>query len=400
MKQRVLIVTKFYYRRGGDCIYALNLENLLSEQGHPTAVFAMDFTDNDSSPWQAFWPSQVDFGGGIGAKVAAAKRIFGWGDVAGAFKRLLDDFKPDVVHLNNIHSYLSPVVAQIAHRRGIKVVWTLHDYKLLCPAYACLNNGQGCEKCFTGKLPVLKNRCMKGSLAASALAWLEALKWNRRKLQKNTDVFICPSSFMASKMQQGGFDTDKLVVLPNFLAPNMIDSYSKTTAEASADEEYYCYIGRLSAEKGVATLLEAAAKLPHRHLYVTGDGPLAQELMEKYGQMENITFTGRIDAQAVRKLLCGARLSVMPSECYENNPLGAIESLCCGTPVVGAAIGGIPELTTNGCGLTFESRSASDLARAIEQAWATDFNRKEIQAYALEKFAPLNYYNQLIKLYS
>lgn len=397
MKKRVIIVTKFYYRRGGDCIYALNLERMLREHGHETAIFAMDYGENGTSEWSGYWPEEVSFGGGIGAKLKAVKRTLGMGDVKARFARLLDEFRPDVVHLNNIHSYLSPVVGAMAHRRGIRVVWTLHDYKLLCPAYSCLRDGKPCELCFHGKLPVLKTRCMKGSAAASAIALMEAWRWNRKRLQHDTDLFICPSAFMAGKMRQGHFDGDKLTTLSNFIAPEMIESYRRVDPSAAA-RDYYCYIGRLSAEKGVATLLKAAADLPYK-LIVTGDGPLAETLRKEYGHCDNIEFTGRVDADRVRDIASGARMSVMPSECYENNPLGVIESFCAGTPVVGAAIGGIPELATDGRGVTFESGNAESLKAAVAAAWDKPWDNAAIQRRALDEFSPERYYKRLSEIY-
>ena len=104
MKKRILIVTKFYYRRGGDCIYAMNLERLLLQQGHDVAVFAMQYPENEDSRWAEYWPSQVDFSGGVRGKIDAVRRTLGMGDVRSAFARMLADFRPDVVHLNNIHS--------------------------------------------------------------------------------------------------------------------------------------------------------------------------------------------------------------------------------------------------------------------------------------------------------
>ena len=178
MAKRILIVNKFYYSRGGDCIYALNLERMLQQHGYEVAVFSMQYPENEDSRYGRYFAPQVDFAGGIGAKIAAVKRILGVGDVVARFKQLLSDFKPDVVHLNNIHSYLSPVVGEIAKKAGCRVVWTLHDYKLLCPSYACLRNGESCELCFTDKSSVLRTRCMKGSLAASAVAYVEAWYWN------------------------------------------------------------------------------------------------------------------------------------------------------------------------------------------------------------------------------
>ena len=397
MKKRILIVTKFYYRRGGDCIYAMNLERLLLQEGHDVAVFAMQYPENEDSRWAEYWPSQVDFSGGVRGKIDAVRRTLGMGDVRSAFARILADFRPDVVHLNNIHSYLSPVVASMARKAGARVVWTLHDYKLLCPAYSCLRNGKPCELCFDSKINVLKTRCMKGSIAASGVALLEAWRWNRGRLQRDTDAFICPSGFMASKMKQGGFDESRLHRLCNFVAPEMIDTYASTPA-ASAPGDYYCYIGRLSAEKGVATLIEAASRLPYK-LKVTGDGPLADELRHRYADCKNIEFLGRVDATAVHDLLTSARFSVMPSECYENNPLGVIESFCAGTPVVGAEIGGIPELVTPDRGVTFTSGSVDSLMAAINEAWEKPFDRAAIQRKALEEFSPEAYYEALSKLY-
>ncbi len=397
MKKRVIIVTKFYYRRGGDCIYAFNLEHMLRDHGHETAIFAMNYGENEESAWSGYWPEEVSFGGGIGAKLKAVRRTLGTGDVKERFARLLDDFRPDVVHLNNIHSYLSPVVAGMAHRRGIRVVWTLHDYKLLCPSYACLRDGHPCELCFESKMPVLRTRCMKGSAAASAIALMEAWRWNRKRLQRDTDLFICPSRFMAEKMRQGHFDADKIDTLCNFIAPEMIDTY-RSADPTAASRDYYCYIGRLSKEKGVATLLKAASSLPYK-LIVTGDGPLSETLRNEYGNLDNITFTGKVDADRVRDILSGARMSVMPSECYENNPLGVIESFCTGTPVVGAAIGGVPELASADRGITFESGNAEALKEAITAAWEQPWDNSAIQSRALDEFSPERYYARLTEIY-
>lgn len=398
MKQRVLIVTKFYYRRGGDCIYAMNLEGLLRVHGHETAVFAMRYPDNVESRWSGFWPVEVAFGGGLTAKLKAVRRALGMDDVVRQFARILDEFRPDLVHLNNIHSYLSPVVAAMARQRGLRVVWTLHDYKLLCPAYSCLREGKPCELCFNSKLPVLRTRCMKGSMAASIIALFEAWRWNRRRLERYTDCFICPSAFMASKMEQGGFAAEKITTLCNFMAPEMIEAFHRIYSDENQPRDYYCYIGRLSEEKGVATLLKVASRLPYR-LVVTGDGPVAESLRREYSGCGNIEFTGHVNTDSIRALLAGARLSVMPSECYENNPLGVIESFCAGTPVVGAAIGGIPELVTPDRGLTFKSGSAEALGFAIAEAWQRPFDNAAIQRKALDEFSPDSYYERLTGIY-
>lgn len=401
-KPKVLIVSKFYYRRGGDCVYALNLEQLLRDSGHDVAVFAMRYPDNLPSEWDKYWPSQIDFSGSAADKLAAVGRTLGLGEVRKCFGRLLDDFRPDVVHLNNIHSYLSPVVAEMAHKRGIRVVWTLHDYKLICPAYSCLRRGQVCELCIGGsKLPVARTRCMKGSMAASAVAWLEALRWDRSRLAASTDTFICPSEFMAAKMKQDGFPATKLRVLNNFITAEMATAMSaqpdgENTKQAGP---YYCYVGRLSPEKGVDTLLKAASTLPYT-LKVAGGGPLADELRARYADNRNIIFLGAIASENVGTLLRGARFSVMPSECYENNPLAVIESLCAGTPVVGARAGGVPELIDHSCGTTFRSGDATDLCAAIRHTWDTAYDRSLISRTAIQHYSPQYYYRSLSDIYT
>lgn len=401
MKPRVLLVNKFYYRRGGDCVCVLNLEEMLRARGHEVAVFAMRHPENLPSPWESYWAPEVGFAGGAGAKLNAVSRTMGFGSIRRRFRRILRDFRPDVVHVHNIHSYLSPVVVRIAHDAGIKVVWTLHDYKLLCPSYACLRDGSPCELCFGRKGQVLATRCMKGSLAASAVAYAEALRWNRSVLSRMTSGFICPSRFMKEKMAQGGFPQEKLTVLCNFLAPEMASRMERNAVGGHTRERepYYCYVGRLSVEKGVGTLLQAAAGLPYE-LRVAGDGPLAEELRAKYAHCGNIRFLGRLDAEGVEKLLASARLSVLPSECYENNPLGVIESLCCGTPVVGARIGGIPELISEDTGVTYPSGDVEALRASIARAWTTDFDHGGIATRSLLRFSATAYYKALCTIYS
>ncbi len=401
MKQRVLIVNKFYYRRGGDCVCTINLDRLLTAEGHNVAVFAMNYPDNLPSAWSRYWPGEVDFSGGAGAKLKAVGRTLGLGDIRTRFAAILRDFRPDIVHLNNIHSYLSPVVASMAAARGIPVVWTLHDYKLLCPAYSCLRDGKVCELCFADKRQVLSTRCMKGSLAASAVAWLEALRWSRDRLSAATSRFICPSGFMMKKMEQGGFPAEKLTTLCNFIAPEMTAGMERRAASGHSDtrEPYMCYVGRLSQEKGVATLLAAAAELPYE-LRIAGDGPLADELKARYAHCPNIHFLGHLQPDAIEELLASARLSVMPSECYENNPLGVIESLCSGTPVVGAEIGGIPELISPSTGITFASGSKDALKEAIRQARTTGYDYNAIARESLKRFSAATHYSHLIDIYN
>lgn len=395
--KKVLIVNKFYYPRGGDCVCTINLERLLRERGHEVAIYAMDYPENINCVDSHYFASQIDFSGGIRNKIKAVQRTLGYGDVKSSFTRILKDFCPDVVHLQNIHSYLSPVIAEIAKEYGCRVVWTLHDYKLICPAYTCLRKENVCELCFEDKTSVLKNKCMKNSLAASAIGYLEAVKWNRKRLERATDKFICPSSFMKEKMLQGGFDEKKLSVLCNFVDPVKLEKFESAPLVARAD--YYCYVGRLSQEKGVATLLNAASQLPYK-LKIAGDGPIGSDLRNKYADCKSIEFLGHCNADEVSRLVSNARFSVIPSEWYENNPLSVIESLCGGTPVVGADMGGIPELITENSGIIFRSGDETLLQDAITKAWNTQWNNAAIKEDSLSRFSPQTHYEKLLQVYA
>ncbi|MEG1999208.1 MAG: glycosyltransferase, partial [Bacteroidales bacterium] len=153
-KYKILLVNKFYYQRGGDCIQMMSVERLLKKHGHQVAVFSMQYPQNIKSEYSRYFVSNVNFAGGLKHKTKAIGRILGLGDVRSAYLKILDDFKPDIVHLHNIHSYISPIVAKLAKERGCRVVWVLHDYKLVCPSYSCLSAGKPCEACFTDKMAI------------------------------------------------------------------------------------------------------------------------------------------------------------------------------------------------------------------------------------------------------
>ncbi len=368
----------------------LNLEQLLKAHGHEVAVFAMDYPENLDTPWKKYFPKNM-------SKLMAFARPFGSAEVKSKFKKFLDDFRPDVVHLNNVHTQLSPVMAELAHQRGIKVVWTLHDYKLLCPRYDCLKNGNTiCETCFKGdKKACLDNKCMKGSKLASFIGYKEAVVWNRERLEASTDVFICPSQFMADKMIQGGFSKARMQTLCNFIDVEKC-KYASTDGTGSITlpekDDYYCFVGRLSHEKGAKTLIEAAKQLPYK-LVVIGGGPLMDEL--KVVAKDNIEFVGFKQWDEIKQLVGKARFSVIPSEWYENNPLSVIEAQCLGTPVLGANIGGIPELTN----YTFSSGNTADLKEKIEKMWNTSFDYMKIASEARHRYDAGSYYRKIMEIY-
>lgn len=395
---KILIVSKFFYPRGGAEVVAIGTKRLLEKHGHKVRVFAMDYPDNLPLPDCAGYAPRVDFFGSLSQKIRGARRTLGRGDVVRAAERVLDDFRPDVVHLHNIHSYLSPVIGELAHKRGIRVVWTLHDYKLICPAYSFRRpDGTICQECLTDNGALLRHRCMKGSLVASIIARLESKVWDKHRLNAFTDIFITPSTFMGEKMKEGGFPQRKISTLCNFVDPPKLDVLSSLPVQDRGDG-YFCYIGRMSSEKGVPTLLEAADNAGVR-LKLAGDGPLLNDFVEQYAANENIEFLGKLDARGVAKLLAGADATIIPSEWYENNPLSVIESLCAGTPVIGARIGGIPELVVGGNGMLYDCGDVATLSDLLREFEPSAFDRRRIAAVARHDFCEDTHYAKLMNIY-
>lgn len=394
---RILLANKFYYRRGGDCIYTINLEQMLKSHGHEVAVFAMQYPENEKSEWSKYWPKNM-------SKVDVFTRPFGDKEVRREFGRLLEDFKPDVVHLNNIHTQLSPVISKMAHEKCVKVVWTLHDTKLVCPCYTCTRDGKWCTECFTDKRAVIRHRCMPGGLPGAIIGYREIKKWNKNVLQEYVDLFLPPSQFMMDTCVAGGYSPEKFRVLCNFI------DVSKVQNPSFKKGDYYVFLGRLTSVKGVETLCKAAALLDKK-LIIIGGGELEEILRKEYALCRNIEFKGQMQWDEFRPILEGARFMVLPAEWSENNPLTVIESQSLGTPVLGARIGGIPELIESHSpalpkrecvvsnGMTFTSGDVEDLRDKIQRMFDYKFDYERIAQNAVERFSSEAYYEKLIEYY-
>ena len=388
---KILLANKFYYRRGGDCIYTMNLEKMLKENGHEVAVYAMKYPENDESEWSRYWPTNM-------TKLDAFTRPFGARQVVKGFTRLMDDFKPDVVHLNNIHTQLSPVIAKIAHEKGARVVWTLHDTKLVCPCYTCTRDGKWCTECFTDKKAVIRHRCMPGGLPGAVIGYLEAQKWNKEVLQEYVNLFLPPSKFMMDTCVEGGYKPEKFRVLCNFIDVTKVKGL-KSEEVKGLKGDYYVYLGRVNEVKGVRTLCQAAAQLDKR-LIVIGGGELLPELQKTYVDCKQIEFKGQMQWEEFMPILRGARFMVLPAEWSENNPLTVIESQSLGTPVLGARIGGIPELIEEGVsGMTFTSGDVEDLKDKIKKMFNHEFDYDAIAKNAIERYSSEAYYEKLMAFY-
>lgn len=382
---RVLIVNKFFYPRGGDCIVAMQTEELLRHHGHTTGILTSEHPLNGSLPNMSATLSLITF-----AKnpFGAAARIAGIGRARSVAARMIEEFRPDVVHLHNVHSYLSPIIGEIASRRGIRVVWTLHDYKLICPNYTLLHpDGSLCDRC---RARGISRRCLHGSLVQSMAGAAESIIWSRRRLIRMTDAFIAPSQFMAERMAAAGFPQEKLHVVANFV--------DNLPTLHTGSREGFLYAGRLSREKGVGTLIDAVRKA-QAVLTIVGDGPMEEELRKRAGDYAGITFLGRRPHSEVLQLMAASEGVVIPSEWYENNPLSALEALCCGTPVIASDIGGLPELITPGNGTTFCAGNAASLTEVLTASRGRIYDYQSIATASREKYNAARHYDKLLAIY-
>ena len=365
---KVLMVNKFLYPKGGAETYIFKLGAYLQSQGHEVQYFGMEHEDRIVGNRVNAYTSNMDFRGGskLSKLLYPIKTIYS-AEARKKIRLVLDDFQPDVCHLNNFNYQLTPSIIleirkwekQSGHR--CRIIYTAHDYQLVCPNHMCNNPNtrENCEKCLGGDfLNCTKCRCIHGSLLKSAVGTAEATFWKWMGVYKQIDTVICCSRFMKTKLDTNPVLAKKTVVLHNFVDPVEHKEVQK--------KDYVLYFGRYSQEKGIATLIQAAKELPEIPFVFAGSGPLEQ-LIEDLPNIKNVGFqTG----EALEKLIREARFSVYPSEWYENCPFSVMESQMYGTPVLGANIGGIPELIRVGeTGELFDNGNADDLREKLKSFW-------------------------------
>lgn len=399
---KVLLVNKFLYPKGGDAISTKTTGRLLEERGHQVAYWGMDHPDNPNYPNKEDFVPFVDYhaSGGMIRQIRQACNILYSVEAKRRIASCLNTFKPDIVHLNNFAHQLSPSILSPIAKRGIPVVMTMRDYKLVCPAYSMLVNGQPCERC-TGRryYHCLLNKCTKGSYAKSLINCIEMYLHHRLlRIYDLIDSFISPSQFLKDKCREMGFRRE-IVHLPNCVN---LDDY---TPCYTADDDTIVYVGRVSHEKGIDTLVTAARELPLQ-LKIIGDGPLREPLQARVDRegTRNVSFLGHMSPVEVKSHVQRAMAVVVPSECYENNPRTVIESFALGKPVVGARIGGIPELVTDDeTGYTFTPGDVDDLRHKI-QSLSKDADTvirlgRRARQHAEANFGSETHYQKLMTIY-
>lgn len=363
---RIILINKFLYPKGGDAIVTLATGELLRAHGNEIIFWGMRSEEDPSYPHQDIFVDEVDlnFSDDIKQQIKIAGNMLYSLEAKSKAEKLIQRIgKPDIVHLHNFAHQISSSILHVFKKNKIPCVMTMHDYKLVCASYSMLAHGKICEKCADGAyINCFREGCVKNSKAKSLLNTLEMYLHHKiLHIYDLIDVFVSPSQFLKDKLLEMGFKR-QIEVLPNFVNPDdFIPQYQAT-------EQSICYVGRLSKEKGVATLINAMKILPDIQLKIIGDGPIRLELKNKCRNenVSNVIFHGYKTGKNLKKEIRDSLFLVIPSECYENNPRSVIEAFALGKPVVGARIGGIPELVRDHeTGLTFDPGNAHDLADKI-----------------------------------
>lgn len=403
---KIMQVNKFWRVRGGSERYVFELSRMLADRGHEIIPFAMEDPANEPSRYSTLFVSPVELSDPyrmpLWKRIGTAKRILHSRESASRIAILSDLSEPDVAHLHNIYHHLSPSILKPLVERGIGVVMTIHDYKLLCPALRYYNDGQVCEKCHPlHYASCISGRCVHGSRAASALCALEMFVHDATKAYTGRiDRFIAPSRFVAGKLLERGLPSEQVAVIPNFVDPE------RWTPGKDGDGDYVLFSGRLSHEKGVETLVRAMAGLPKIPLKIVGSGMLetsARELARELGAT-NIEFTGFKSEKEVRRLVRESRFICTPSEWYENAPMSVLEAFACGKPAVASRIGGIPEMVREGeTGLLAKAGDVTDLRDVISRFWEQPELVREMggnaRTLAETDYSPATHYDKIISTY-
>jgi glycosyltransferase involved in cell wall biosynthesis len=400
---RVLAANKYYFVKGGAERYYFELADILRSRGHEVVPFAMQHERNDPSEHADLFVSHEAFDGGAGplTQLRAAARVVYSVEARRKIETLVERVRPDVAHLHNIAHQLSPSILWGLRARGVPVVQTLHDYKLVCPNYQMFVHGETCERCRSWRYwNAVVHRCMRDSLARSATVCVEAYAHRiLRTYEQGVSLFIAPSRSLRDRMIAHGVAAEKIVHLPYAIG---LSAYQPAYAPGG----YVMFVGRLAAGKGVETLLRAAARARSVRFRIVGSGPLGPALQTTAAneRLDNVEFLGHLSGRDLARAFQGALSVVVPSECYENSPLAIYETFAYGKPVVGSSIGGIPELVVEGeTGRLFEPGDAAGLAEALVRLWddpakAADMGRAA-RLRVEREFGPERHYEEIVRIY-
>ncbi len=358
---KVLLVHNGYQQPGGEDVVFDQEHQMLKNAGHDTVLYRR-------SNWD------VNEYRGL-RKIVLAKRTVWASDTKREFLQLLQSEKPEVVHVHNTFVMISPSIYSACREAGVPVVQTLHNYRLLCPSATLFRDGKICEDCVTGSLlRGVQHACYHDSRSATAVvALMLATHRLRGTWQNEIACFVALTEFSRQKLIEGGLPAEKIMVKPNFVHPD--------PAARTGDGDYALFVGRLSPEKRVSTVLAAWKQLQFPvPLLVLGGGPEQTQLQAQavHDGLTHIRFLGQVPREQTIAAINNARFLVFSSEWYENFPVTIAEAFACATPVLASRMGAMQEIVSDGrTGLHFSAGDSEDLARKVEWAWT---HRDEMRA--------------------
>jgi glycosyltransferase involved in cell wall biosynthesis len=401
---RILHVNKFLYRRGGAEAYMEDLADLQVAAGHTVAFFGMAHPLNTHLEYASHFPDHIELEPPpptLSGRVRGVARMLYSSSAKRGMDAVLADFRPDVVHMHNIYHQLSPSVLRPVARRRIPAVMTLHDYKLACPTYQFLDHGNLCQACLGGHFQhAILRRCKDGSLGSSAVMAAELFVHTITGAYSPVGAFICPSRFLEGRMRAAGVFPERMHHVPHFVETNGIPVKAAPGTGILA-------AGRLSPEKGIDVAIRAVGEIDGAVLDIAGTGPEEASLRRLAESVApgRVRFHGLVDKTEVQRLMLAASVVVVPSRWYENQPMVVLEALARGAPVVGSALGGMPELIDPG--VTGDLVPANDpkaLAAALrpyvanpEHAFAM---RDSARASIVSEFAPERHLERVDAVYA
>jgi glycosyltransferase involved in cell wall biosynthesis len=367
---RVIVAGQNYRIVGGSDRALMQHCDLLSANGVEVAPFCAAHKDNLPSDWSGFFPADVNFASPSPADLA--RYVY-----SQQSRRLLSDliseFKPDLLHLHIYYGKLSGSIFASARDAGVPVIQTLHEFKIVCPIHSLSRHGSSCRACAGFNFRhALINRCNRGSLARSALTWLESSVTHMAGGLDSVNKFIAVSDFVRNTVVEMGVPSDKVAVVPNFT------DYEAVTPNFGHDNYFLCY-GRLEAGKGLLPLLEAFRALPSLRLVVAGAGSQAGELARYVtaNQMSNVEFRGFCSGPELSSLIGGATAIVCPSLAAETFGLTIIEAFAHGKPVIASRIGAFPEVVSDGeSGTLVPPGDVAALVEAIQHLASDELGRR------------------------
>ena len=339
---KILMVNKFLYPRGGSESYMLYLAEHLKKMGHEVEYFGMYDENNTVGNSKGLYTQNMDFHSkGLARFLYPFKIVYSL-ESKRKIMQVIDDFKPDIVHMNNINFQLTPSIIYGVKKKGIPLVQTVHDYQMICPNHLLYNFDKNvpCEKCTGGShINCVKNKCIHGSKIKSIIGVIEAKFYRILKTYKKVDLFVCPSNFLENKLLSAKeYYKGKTKTIHNFI------DKEKFAGSSQKEDSYIVFVGRLSKEKGIENIAKTAKLLPEYDFIVAGSGPDENILKG----IPNIKLLGFVGGNDLTKLMGNAKLLLLPSVCYENCPLSILEAHCLGVPVVTMNSGGMAELVKDG----------------------------------------------------